>query len=124
MVITSLLPWNWKKYTSAPWNNRQSAFNAIEKAYRKANSISRIAMSLDDWVMVAEAFLAIAIPDITGWPERLTIPIIFFVLQCGWLSIRRQDQWFQKILWTALVCFLFYLGLTYVDRIHRWAHRG
>jgi hypothetical protein len=48
----------------------ETELNAVEKAYKKLNSVTRLTISVDEWLMLLACGLALIIPDLTGIPSK------------------------------------------------------
>ena len=90
--------------------------NWIERAYKNANSITYLAMSLDDWMIIGIPFLALVIPHATGLPEKYATPVLLFVLSSVWMGFKDRGQkdrprFFKRMFWTAAACLALFLLL-------------
>ena len=78
--------------------------NALERGYRKLNSITVLSISLDDWMSVLIPVISLIVPDLSGLPTKYATPAILFVLETAWILTRSREHIWRKVALTAAAC--------------------
>jgi NADH:ubiquinone oxidoreductase subunit 3 (subunit A) len=86
--------------------------NRAERAYRKANSITELTISADEWIGIAIPFGAMIAADISGYPTRYVVPALMFVLFTAWFMFRIKTQFRRNLAINFVACLALYLLLS------------